>query len=293
MERITIVGFPFYTLAKFHGMGLAVKSLRGRGITKTIKKVAYVFNDLGDASLSQTEADSGSPKAKNFQQFLADTDRVTNLANKVQSDDFVFCIGGECSLIVGTMASLKNKFRGKPGVLWIDAHGDFNTPETTQSGFLGGMPLALACGRGPRLTESVESARPLLEEENVAHFASRSIDPLESKAMLSSPMKLYSASSVKKEGILNTATQAADYLADHCDWITCHLDVDSLDPSVMPAVNFPEPNGLTFKEMRTVIATLRNTEKLKVFNLTAYNPLLDQNGAAADNLLEFVSEIFL
>lgn len=292
MERAKLIGIPFYSLEKYRGMGAAVQALRRDGIVDLVKKATESFSDLGDVSLSRIEVDSGPPNLRNFPQFLKDTDSVIKTAKGVNSDDFVFCLGGECTFVVGALAGFKSRFKGKPGMLWIDAHGDFNTPETTGSGFMGGMPLAFACGRGPKLTPDVENARPLLDEENVVHVGSRSLDPLESKAMLSSPMRLYSATAARKDGIMKVAEQAADYLADRCDWITCHLDVDSIDPSILPAVNFPEPGGLSLDDVRTMVQALKSTGKLKVFDLTAYNPLMDQNHESATKLLRLVAEIF-
>ena len=104
-------------------------------------------------------------------------------------------------------------------------------------------------------------------------------------------MKVYSDSTAHKEGVPKVAAEAAAYLADHSDWITCHLDVDSIDPTIIPAVNYPEPGGLTLEEVRTVVRALRGTGKLKVFNLTAYNPTLDQDQASAQKLLTLVAEL--
>ena len=292
MERVTLIGLPVYSRVEYRGMGMAVQAFRSNGITNLLRRGADDFKDLGDAMLPQIEADSGPSNMRNLAQFLEDTTKVQNLASRIDPDDFVFCLGGECTLVVGTLAAFKNKFKGKPGMLWMDAHGDFNTPETTVSGFIGGMPLALACGRGPKLTQGVEKARPLLDEENVVHVGNRSLDPLESEAMSSSPMRLYSASTVRDQGVSKVAAEAAGYLAERCDWITCHFDVDLLDPSIMPAVNFQEPEGFTIAEAHAVIEAVKRTGKLKVLDLTAYNPLLDRDGTSIAQLLKFISETF-
>lgn len=293
MENVSLIGLPFYSLAKYRGMGLAVNALRELGIAEVVKRQASVFGDLGDVPLSEIESDSGPTNLRNFPQYLRDTDAVLRVSTQVGSDDFVFCLGGECTFIVGTLAGFKTKFKGKPGILWMDAHGDFNTPETTTSGFIGGMCLAFACGRGPKLTDDIEGARPLLGEENVVHLASRALDPIEERAMQSSPLRLYSASDVHRTGLGKVAREAAAYLADRSDWIVCHLDVDSIDSSIISAVNFPEKGtGLTLEEVKTVVHELRRTGKLKVFDLTAYNPNLDRQRNSGNKLLKLTSEIF-
>jgi len=292
MKTVSMIGFPFYSLAKYRGMGMAVDALRNLGIADVVKKQASAFKDLGDVPLSELENDSGPSNLKNFPQFLGDTDRVFQAASEIGSEDFVFCLGGECTFILGSIAGFKTKFKGKPGILWMDAHGDFNTPETTISGFIGGMCLAFTCGRGPKLTAAIETFRPLLNEENVVHLGSRSLDPLESKAMKSSPLRLYSAFDAHKIGIPKVAQDAAQYLKERSDWIICHLDVDSIDPNVISAVDFPEEGGLTLEEVGTVVEALQRTGKLKVFDLAAYNPLLDHNHGSGKKLVELVSDIF-
>lgn len=292
METVSFIGLPFYSLAKYRGMGLAVKALRGLGIAKVVESKASGFRDLGDVSLSEIDADSGPPNLKNFPQFLRDIDGVCQVSREVDSDDFVFCLGGECTFIPGTLAGFKTKFKGKPGILWMDAHGDFNTPETTVSGFIGGMCLAFACGRGPNLSPDIENARPLMDEENVVHLASRNLDPLEEKAMRSSPLKMYTAVDAHEAGVNKLARETARYLADRSDWIVCHLDVDSIDNGIISAVNFPEKgSGLTLGEVNTVVQELRQTGKLKVFDLAAYNPNLDQNQESGKKLLELTSHL--
>ncbi len=292
MHSVSLVGFPFYSLSKYRGMGAAVSALRSAGISKAVSKSAGVLHDLGDTPPSDIIEDSGPANLWNFPHFLKDTEAAQQLASKVDPNGFVICVGGGCTFAVGELAGFKSKFKGKPGMLWIDAHGDFNTPETTTSGFIGGMPLAFACGRGPRLTNGIEKHKPLLQEENVVHFGSRALDQLEAKAMAASPMKLYPATEVHVQGPAQVALKAASYLSERSDWIACHLDVDAIDPTIIGSVNLPEPNGLTLEEIKSVIAALNGTGKLKVFDLAAYNPVLDQNHASANKLITLVSEMF-
>jgi arginase len=292
MNHVTFIGLPLYTLSKNHGMGKGVKVFREAGITQALQKNAESFLDNGDVPLSEIHSDSGPKNLRNFAQFLQDTEAIQRAIGKVDAGDLVFFLGGECSIVVGTLAGFRSKIKGKPGVVWIDAHGDFNTAETTPSGFIGGMCLALACGRGPKLNATIESSEPLITEENVVHMASRALDPMESDAMSSSPMKIYSAATLRKDGITLTADLAAQSLSERCDWIICHLDADSLDPGIMPAVNYPEQGGLTLEEVKAIVGATQRTGKLKVLELAGYNSILDQNQTCVTKMIKLSSEIF-
>jgi arginase len=289
MRNISLLGIPVYTLTKNYGIGLAVRSLRDLGIAQTLEGRFDHVRDFGDVTLPTLTKDEGAPNLRNYPHFLASTDAIFNTTKKLPAEGTVFCLGGECGLILGGMAGFRHNFVGQPGLLWIDAHGDFNTPETTQSGFIGGMPLAFVCGHGPKFNPEVENLRPLIREYSVVHVGGRDFDTLESNALKESQMKLYSSSSFRTNGTSRTAVKMADQLADQSDWITCHLDIDALDPSIVSAVNFPSPRGLTLEEIRIIVEALSQTEKLKVFNLAGYNSTLDKNQASARTILDLIS----
>jgi arginase len=295
IEGITsLVGLPFYTQSKYNGMALASSTLRKLGIADVIRKHSRDFRDRGDVKLSTITEDSGPQNLRNFPHFIEDTNTVFHtLSSWPEPDDFVLCLGGECALITGEMAAFKKSFTGRVGILWMDAHGDFNTPATSPSGFIGGMCLALTCGRGPSLTDEVEKLRPLVSEENIIHVGSRALDSDEARAMEESALELYPASKVHRNGTIRTAQTVAHDLAEQCDWIVCHLDLDVIDPRIIPAVNFPASGeALSMEDVITMIRNLRETGKLRVFNIAAYNPLKDNyNYECGMKVLKLVSNI--
>ena len=288
---VTFVGIPFYTLAKYRAMGDAVPSLRKAGVVQRIKLADNDLVDLGDVDCPSIVRDHGRKNLRNFEEFSEGTRRVKDkLTGLVDPSRITFCLGGDCAFVPGSLAGLKNVYKGKPAMVWLDAHGDFNIPETSPSGFIGGMPLAIACGRGPRLTSEIESLRPLLEEKRVVHVGSRSLDPGEDEALLSS-VKLFSAQELKKQGAREVALQISRFLNSSCDWIIAHLDVDVLDPSLMPGVDFPEPGGLSCQDVLQIFQALHLTGKLKVVDLTAYNPNLDKGNQGRSLLLDLAPRL--
>jgi len=290
LRSISLIGVPLYTLAKNNGMGLAVQTLRNLGIDRTLRERCVEFRDCGDVAFPLLTRDNGPPTIRNSEYFLKCTDAIFNASNGICEQNMSFFLGGECGLVVGSAAALKQQLPGKPGLLWIDAHGDFNTPETSPSGFVGGMPLAFVCGRGPPFSQQIENQRPIFEEEAVVHLSGRDFDPLESEALRSSRVKLYSSSEFQ-ESPNKVAAEIAETLTKQSDWIICHFDVDAIDPAIMPAVNYPCRNGLTPEDANTVVAALSKTGKLRAFNLAGYNSTLDKDGGCGKTILDLIAKL--
>lgn len=291
MDRVTFVGIPFYSLAEYQGMGGAVQSLRDAGIVQRLRSGKVHVRDIGDVECPRIDRDHGPWNLRNYEEFVEGTRSVRDkLLKEADGSALTFCLGGECTFIVGSVAGLKKVYGGKPGIVWMDAHGDFNTPETTPSGFIGGMPLAIACGRGPRLSEDIESARPLLEEKRVVHVGARALDPGEDEALRKS-VTVFDAEELRKKGARDVARQTAKVLDGSSDWIIAHLDVDVLDPLIMPGVNFPESQGLTDNDVLQIFRELNSTGKLRVVELTAYNPLNDRDRRGRSLLLDLAPKL--
>jgi arginase len=290
MQNISLVGMPLYTLVKNHGMGTAGQSLRDLGIVRALNERIDQVRDFGDVKLPSLTKDEGPSNLRNYDHFLTCTDAIFDASRKLlEEEGVIFNLGGECALILGSAAGLKQHLSDKLGLLWIDAHGDFNTPETTRSGFVGGMPLAFVCGRGPRFSPQIEELRPIIHENAVVHLGGRDLDPLESDAIRSSEIRLYSPSEFREKGVDKMAAEIAGLLADQSDWLICHLDLDAIDPSIMSAVNYPSPEGLTLAEIHAAVRAITQTGKLRAFNLAAYNSAIDKDGVCAKVILDLVS----
>jgi len=283
----TLLGAPVYTLTGYRGMGEAPAALRKAGIGTVFESL----NDRGDVDIPHLKKDVQEGRTKNLDHFRDASARIFG-ATREQEEAPILIIGGECSETVGAMAGLGRAYGGKPGMLWLDAHGDFNVPETSPSGYIGGMCLAMACGMAVGLDLGIGQAPPPLAGERLVHVGSRALDPPEVIAFNSSPAKLFTAQQVKKTGSADVAEEAARHLDNRSDWIACHLDVDVVDPEIIPSVNYPTPGGLTTEETSMVIRMLIRTGKMRVLELTAYNPSMDRRGASAKRIIELLRASF-
>ncbi|GAB4206033.1 MAG: hypothetical protein OHK0022_32690 [Roseiflexaceae bacterium] len=175
-------------------------------------------------------------------------------------------IGGDCLVSIGTLGGLDG---AAGGVVWLDAHGDFNTPETTPSGYLGGMPLAALAGRClPDLTAAAGLRAPVPEGQ-IALLGPRDLDPPEQAALLGSPVALLSTAQLRTDP--EQLRAALDSVAQNGP-VYLHLDVDVLDASVMPGAVYPTPDGLTLDELAAVLRTVRSRCGLAAVAITAINP---------------------
>ncbi|TLX93360.1 MAG: hypothetical protein E6K96_09520, partial [Thaumarchaeota archaeon] len=230
-----LVGFPIYTMTRLRGLALSPRALRRLGLVEALEREGLKITDMGDVKLQKLSKDSGPKKFRNPTHTAEATERIRRAALRVPEREFAIFLGGECSLVMGSLSGMKNRRRGRAGMLWMDAHGDFNSPQTTPSGFVGGMCLVLACGRGPPLSRETEEGRgPLLAEEAVVHLGSRALDRLEERAMKESEIALISAKELRKGGAADCGRRAAKLLSDRCDWCVLHIDLDVIDPREMP-----------------------------------------------------------
>jgi len=288
----SLVGFPIYTLTRLRGLALSPPALRGLGLVTMLERESLKITDMGDIKLQKLSQDSGPKKFRNSMHMAGWTERIRRAAGQASEREFAIFLGGECSLVLGSLSGMKGRRRGRAGILWMDAHGDFNTPETTPSGFIGGMCLALACGRGPPLSQEPEdSGGPLLEEDAVVDRGSRALDRLEEIAMKESEIMLVSAKELRKGGAAVYGRRAARLLSDRCDWCVLHIDLDVIDPREMPAVNFLEPNGISTEDVLLAARGLKETGMLKAVEFTSYDPLTDANRSCGRRVVNLISRL--
>jgi arginase len=235
------------------------------------------------------EEDVGPSNLLNFGALVDGTRSIHRKISEMNGVDKLIAIGGECSLAVGEFAGLKERLEGRLGLIWMDSHGDFNTPDTTPSGYIGGMCLAFVCGRGPPAYQRVDSMMPLVKAEDVVHLGSRALDDEELASMLSSGMKLVPMKELRKKGTVEAAADAFRELERRVDHLALHLDVDVVDPEFLPAVNYPEPGGLTPGELVSILRLAARSPKLRALNVTAYNSERDHEGESAKRIVKILA----
>jgi arginase len=181
--------------------------------------------------------------------------------------------GGNCNVALGMVAGLR-RAAGEPlGIAWFDAHGDFNTPQTSPGGFLDGMPLAMAVGRAHRDAVWSNLGDEPVAEAHALHVGARDLDPGEELNFQAAAVLRVTGSQLSAGGVA-AAAEAFRQLAERVPAVYLHIDIDVLDPRFVPAIDFPTPGGLSPDELLDLVAALRAHLPFAGISLTAYDPVV-------------------
>jgi arginase len=202
------------------------------------------------------------------------------VATSVQTGNFPLVLGGDHSLSVG---SIRGAARHKKlGVIWLDAHADFNTHETTPSGNIHGMPLAALCGLGdPRLTALWDESPPVIDPSRVAIIGARDLDAGEKDNLRSAGVLVLGMEQVDRMGMVAATEKALERVSRDTDGIYLSIDLDAIDPRFAPGVGTPVPGGLTFREAHLACEVVAETGKLVGMDVVEVNTILDERNQTA------------
>ncbi|MFF9016262.1 arginase family protein [Streptomyces sp. NPDC014870] len=205
---------------------------------------------------------------------------------------FPLVLGGDCSILLGNLLALRRQ--GRYGLLFLDGHTDFYQPEAEPSGEVASMELAIATGRGPRLLTDLEGRVPLVRDEDVVVFGYRDAAESAADGMQPLPAELYALDldDVRAASAADAARGALRRLTGaEVDGFWVHLDVDVLDDSIMPAVDYRQPGGLTWSELEDVLTAALSDGHAVGLDVTIFNPRLDPTGALAARLAECLRRV--
>lgn len=285
--KIAVFGVPSAAGARGPGVERAAFALREAGLLQALSRHARVVN-LSDLSLFPWRADPEHPRARNATMAACAARAAGDEITRALAEGFTLVIGGDCALLPGTAGGTRRALGRELGLVHVDANADLNTPETTPSGQLDGMALALALGRGlPELAEA-GGPPPAARPEHVALVGFRELDPGEigpSRELAAA----FSADDVRKRGARTAAAAALSAIRNGDGPVFIHFDVDVLDPEAMPAKDTLTPGrGLDWSEAQVLLETLVRSPRVVALELCEFNPSKDEGGVAARRLVELL-----
>ncbi len=286
MERhIHIIGSQMDLGASLKGVDMGPLAIRHAGLLAKLKKSGFTVTDLGDV-VPDVAVEPGDPKLRYAKEINGANRRLyEKVSDAFKAGAFPLVIGGDHSIAAGSVPAAAERY-GSVGVLWIDAHGDFNDENSTITGNMHGMPLSAVCGCGPDCMVDFSTGR--VDPKKVVIIGARDMDPEEIVRLRDHGVTVFSISNVHTLGMPDVMRFAMETASAGTDAIHLSFDMDALEPSQAPGVGTPVTNGLTLREAFIVTEIVHRSGKLASMDLVETNPLLDiqnRTGILATDLI--------
>ena len=287
--QLDIIGVPIDLGADRRGVDMGPSAIRYAHLHQRLESLGHTFDDKGNIEVPiQEMCNINEPMLKYIDCIIPMGRRVAGaVATSIQGGRFPLVLGGDHSLSVGSIRGAA-KHR-KLGVIWVDAHADFNTAETTPSGNIHGMPLAALCGLGdPRLVSLWDETPPVIDPGRVAIIGARDLDLGEKRNLRDADVMVQSMEQIDRFGMVTVIEKAIHHVSRDVDGIYLSFDMDALDPRQAPGVGTPVPGGLTFREAHLACEVIAETGKLVGMDMVEVNPILDIQNQTAIDAVQFI-----
>lgn len=294
--KIHIIGVPMDLGAGRRGVDMGPSAIRIAGVTEKLRSLGHDVTDEGDISIKPPELQ----KIRNDKlKYLPEIVRAcTLLAGKIEkavsSGGFPLVLGGDHSIAIGSIAGVSShsrKHKKRLGVLWIDAHGDLNTADTTPSGNIHGMPLAASIGAGAIELTSVGGDFKKVAPQDVVLIATRDLDDGERKFIKQSGINIFTMEEIDKHGMSVVMARALRKLKG-VEHLHVSFDLDAVDPQVAPGVGTPVKGGLNYREAHLIMETLNESGSMSSLEIVEVNPILDNRNQSAEFAVELIQSGF-
>jgi len=289
---VAIIGAALDLGAGRRGVDMGPSAIRYAGLDDRLGELGIGCADWGNVETAVAEATaSGSPKARFLSAIKETCERIArSVAQAVEEGRAPIVLGGDHSIALGTLGGLAS-VHGPGAVLWLDAHGDLNTPETSPSGNVHGMPLGAALGRAPAEFASEAWPLPALDPERVVLLGVRSLDEGERAYVRESGIGAHTMSEVDRRGIEPVVRESLERV-EGAPFVHVSLDMDVVDPDVAPGVGTPVRGGLSYREAHLALELVAESGLLSSFEIVEVNPILDRGNETAALAVELAASAF-
>lgn len=286
--QIDIIGVPIDLGADRRGVDMGPSAIRYSQLQSKLEELGYMVQDEGNVEVPIAEmCKITNPKLKYVDCIIPMSRRVAGaVATSVQANHFPLVLGGDHSLSIGSVrGAARNR---KLGVIWIDAHADFNTAETTPSGNIHGMSLAILAGMGDKsMVQLWDEKIPVIDPSKIAIIGARDLDSGEKSNLREAGAMVLGMEQIDRYGMVSVVEKAIEHVSRDVDGIYLSLDLDALDPQHAPGVGTPVPAGLTQRETHLACEIIAETGKLIGMDVVEVNPILDVQNQTAKLAVEF------
>jgi arginase len=287
--KIDIIGVPIDLGAGRRGVDMGPSAIRYANLQHELEKLGHEVQDKGNVEVPIAETCTVNEPNLRYIDCIVPMARRTAgaVATSIQAGCFPVVLGGDHSISLG---SVRGAARGrKIGLLWVDAHADFNTHETTPSGNIHGMPLAALCGYGdPRLVQMWNEPVPVIDPGRVAILGARDLDEGEKALLRQAGVMVLGIEQIDRLGMFNAVSKALAHISQDTDGIYLSFDLDSLEPGHAPGVGTPVAGGLTYREAHLTCELAHESGKLIGLDMVESNPILDTVNRTAHLSVELI-----
>jgi arginase len=293
-KHISIIGVPMDLGQSRRGVDMGPSAIRYAGVIERLEMLDYDIHDKGDIEIGRPgkdEVDSDG-NLKYLKAVSEASEKLASTVNEViESDSFPLVFGGDHSIAIGTLAGISKHYKNL-GVIWYDAHGDLNTAETSPSGNIHGMPLAVSLGIGHPTLTNIAGFMPKVKPENVVIIGARSLDEGERSLIREKGIKVYTMHEIDRLGMAKVMEEAVAYLKDKTDGVHLSLDLDGLDPSDAPGVGTPVLGGISYRESHLAMEILEESKMITSAEFVEVNPILDERNKTATVAVALMGSLF-
>ena len=268
------------------GVDMGPSALRVAGLQARLKQLGHQVEDIGNIPVKQPEEmPVGEKRAKYLAEIAETCKDLAEIVQKCLEEDFVpLVLGGDHSIAAGAVSGVAAYFRKEKkqiGYIWLDAHGDMNTPESSPSGNVHGMPLAAVMGYGAPELVDLLGFKPKVEPQNIVLVGVRDLDLQERRLVKKSGVRVFTMRDIDERGMREVMADALKYATDDTDGISVSLDMDFVDPSDAPGVGTPVRGGVTYREAHLAMEMIADSDAMASMEVVEINPVIDEHNRTA------------
>ena len=287
--HIRILGAPMDLGADRRGVDMGASAIRYAGLSEQLQKLGHTVSDTGNIAIPQPESHpEGQPHLKYLEPIISASEELATLVSTaLEEQEFPLLLGGDHSISLGSVSGVAHVYKNI-GVIWVDAHADFNTDETTPSGNIHGMILAALAGIGNSHLVNARVWAPKISKETIVILGARDLDRQEQEMLRTHNISVFTMSDIDQRGMTEVMKEAIAIAGQHDNPIHLSLDLDSLDPREAPGVGTPVRGGLSYREAHLAMELVAASQRLVSMDVVEVNPILDSENTTAKLAVELI-----
>lgn len=289
-RNVRILGVPMDMGQSRRGVDMGPSAIRYAGLQERLQRLGCTVHDCGNLDVPVVEEVAEREPNARYVEAVAEVCNAVyhEILTCIAEDDFAIVLGGDHSISIGSISAMTH--RRPIGVIWVDAHGDFNTPETSPSGNVHGMPVAALIGQGAPALVNVGYQGAKLQPSQIVMIGVRDLDPEERVRLANSHISVFTMTDIDEHGIAEVTRRALDRL-NFMDALHVSLDMDALDPEDAPGVGTPVRGGISYREAHLLMEILASSGKVRSMDIVEINPILDERNQTAETAVELTASL--